>query len=323
MSDPVIPVTVAYGDEIVSNSVSVIVGHATLLTVSRDGSRRAVRAETVEIINLIKYPQLGNRPHSTTDPFQEWAGMVVLALALPIKAGQKVLLWNGGVHHKDVPKGRAMVGLYVPYGVSVVMTELSAAPVNPIPRCMELREQIATIAHGWDSAWHGRYVFGNHLRQQVVSRIIDGMLVDAEAKVAALLASATPAVNDDWKAALALVETEVKALCDLCAGDPALWARRLARNIDVEAFRGRLALGEVPKPVTSTMPWTPGAPVTKLIIPSTITNINERYELAARWHDDNRRAVENVALRYYDEDMQAVPEKTYGYDSSHEHDPAS
>ena len=323
MPDPIVPVTVTYGDEIVANSVSDANDHATLLVVSRDGSRRAVRAEIVNVFNLVIHPQLANRPLTSTNPHQEWAGIILVALALPIEAGQKVLLWNGGAHHKDVPKGRAMVGLYVPHGKSVVMTELSVAPINPIPRCMELREQIATIAHGWDSAWHGRYVFGNHLRQQVVSRIIDGMLSNAEAKIAALLVSATPAVNDDWKAALALVETEVKALCDLCAGDPALWARRLARNIDVESFRARLALGEVPKPVTSTTPWTPGAPVTKLIIPSTITNINERYELAARWHDDNRRAVENVALRYYDEDMQAVPEKTYGYDSSHEHDPAS
>ena len=323
---------ITFGDEVVATSEITLAGlHlvegtstvlATLVHLSRDGSRRVVRTMEVQIVNTIKHPDYATNPISTHFPNQRWEGIRYLAINLPKQPGQKLLLWNRPSSGSRLPRDRAMVGMYVPYGVANQTTLLSDYPVNPYQRCREMREEIATIAHGWDWTWHGRYVFSDHLRQQLTSQLVDGLLAYAEGQIAAYLAATTDPENDTtWKTRLTALEAEVKVVCGICTGDPTIWPRRIARNLDLHAFRARMDAGEIPKPITTTDPWTPGVAVRKLAIPSTVTITSERRELAARWHEANRAIVEGTVLRYYDEDMQIPKELEYGYDIGHEHDP--
>ena len=322
---------ITFGDEIVATSEITWAGlhkvetaggvPATLVHVSRDGSRRVVRTTEVHIVDTIKHPDYATNPFSTHFPYQRWEGIRYLAANLSRQAGQKVLLWNLPGRLIKLSKDRDMVGMYVPYGAAHQTTPLSYYPVNPYERCQELRDEIAVIAHGWDWTWHGRYVFSNHLRQQVTGRLVDGLLAESESKIAAYLAATTDPENDTtWETRLATLEAEVKVVCDICTGDPAIWARRIARNVDLHAFRARLDAGEIPKPDTTTTPWTPGAAVRKLAIPSTVKITSERIELAARWHDANRAIVESTILAYYD--LTLPVELEYGYEIGHEHDPS-
>ena len=321
---------ITFGDEIVATSEITWAGlhkvenrnsvPATLVHVSRDGSRRVVRTLEIHIVDTLKLPEYATSPISTHFPNQRWEGIRYLAANLSRQSGQKLLLWNQPARGGRLPKDRAMVGMYVPYGTANQTTRLSDDPVNPYERCQELREEIAAIAHGWDWTWHGRYVFSDHLRQQVTGRLVDGLLAESETKIAAYLAATTDPENDTtWETRLATLEAEVKIVCDICTGDPAIWARRIARNVDLHAFRARLDAGEVPKPDTTTTPWTPGTAVRKLIIPSTVKITSERIELAARWHDANRAIVESTILGYYD--LTLPVELEYGYEIGHEHDP--
>ena len=322
---------ITFGDEIVATSEITWAGlyrperwhqvPATLVHVSRNGSRRVVRATEIHIVDPLKLPDYATNPFSTHYPNQRWEGIRYLAANLPRQPGQKLLLWNQPFPPSRLPKDRDMVGMYVPYGVANQTTRLSDYPVNPYERCQELRDEIAAIAHGWDWTWHGRYVFSDHLRQQVTGRLVDGLLAESETKIAAYLAATTDPENDTtWETRLATLEAEVKVVCDICTGDPAIWARRIARNVDLHAFRARLDAGEVPKPDTTTTPWTPGTAVRKLIIPSTVKITSERIELAARWHDANRAIVESTILGYYD--LTLPVELEYGYEIGHEHDPS-
>ena len=322
---------ITFGDEIVATSEITWAGlhkveargqvPATLVHVSRDGSRRVVRTTEVHIVDPLNFPDYATNPFSTHYPNQRWEGIRYLAANLPRQSGQKLLLWNQQTSGSRLPKDRDLVGMYVPYGAANQATPLSDYPVNPYERCQELREEIAVIAHGWDWTWHGRYVFSDHLRQQVTGRLVDGLLAESETKIAAYLAATTDPENDTtWETRLATLEAEVKVVCDICTGDPAIWARRIARNVDLHAFRARLDAGEVPKPDTTTTPWTPGAAVRKLIIPSTVKITSERIELAARWHDANRAIVESTILGYYD--LTLPVELEYGYEIGHEHDPS-
>ena len=322
---------ITFGDEIVATSEITWAGlhkveargqvPATLVHVSRDGSRRVVRTTEVHIVDPLNFPDYATNPFSTHYPNQRWEGIRYLAANLPRQSGQKLLLWNQQTSGSRLPKDRDLVGMYVPYGAANQATPLSDYPVNPYERCQELREEIAAIAHGWDWTWHGRYVFSDHLRQQVTGRLVDGLLAESETKIAAYLAATTDPENDTtWETRLATLEAEVKVVCDICTGDPAIWARRIARNVDLHAFRARLDAGEIPKPDTTTTPWTPGAAVRKLIIPSTVKITSERIELAARWHDANRAIVESTILGYYD--LTLPVELEYGYEIGHEHDPS-
>ena len=322
---------ITFGDEIVATSEITWAGlhkvegasqvPATLVHVSRNGSRRIVRTLEIHIVDTIKHPDYATNPFSTHYPNQRWEGIRYLAANLSRQPGQKLLLWNQPFPPSRLPKDLDMVGMYVPYGVANQTTRLSDYPVNPYERCQELRDEIAAIAHGWDWTWHGRYVFSDHLRQQVTGRLVDGLLAESESKIAAYLAATTDPENDTtWETRLATLEAEVKVVCDICTGDPAIWARRIARNVDLHAFRARLDAGEIPKPDTTTTPWTPGAAVRKLAIPSTVKITSERIELAARWHDANRAIVESTILGHYD--LTLPVELEYGYEIGHEHDPS-
>ena len=322
---------ITFGDEILATSEITWAGlyrpertesvRATLVVVSRDGSRRIVRTVVATIVDPLQLTEYATNPFDLNHAHQRWEGLRYLAVRFPRMAGQKLLLWNRPSSHSRLPKDRDMVGMYVPYGVANQTTRLSDYPVNPYERCQELRDEIAAIAHGWDWTWHGRYVFSDHLRQQVTGRLVDGLLAESETKIAAYLAATTDPENDTtWETRLATLEAEVKVVCDICTGDPAIWARRIARNVDLHAFRARLDAGEVPKPDTTTTPWTPGAAVRKLIIPSTVKITSERIELAARWHDANRAIVESTILGYYD--LTLPVELEYGYEIGHEHDPS-
>ena len=323
------PNLITYGDLITAESETTLESlgtldtaqttKATLIVVSRDGSRRIVRAEGgIEIVNTIRYPEYLTKPLHTIEVLQRWEGIRAIAVALP-ELGQQVFLWNDASHRREAPKMREMVGLYLPYGTANKTTELSTVPVNPIPHAMEWREQLAIIAHGWDGTWHGRYVFSNHRRQQVTGRLVDGMLAHAEGLIDHMLMGANAAGNTNWQALLPPIQTAVSALCDLCTGDTTTWARRIARSLDLAAFDARLRLGEIPTPVTLSVPWAPGTPITRAIIPSSVKDTNARLELAARWHDRNTQIVEERSLRYYDVDMQAIPEREYGPKETHTH----
>ena len=274
------------------------------------------------LLILKKAPRVRDESYSApTIPQPEVGGHTIPGRKLAQTVWAKTAALESTVSSSRLPMDRDMVGMYVPYGTANQTTRLSDYPVNPYERCQELREEIAAIAHGWDWTWHGRYVFSDHLRQQVTGRLVDGLLAESETKIAAYLAATTDPENDTtWETRLATLEAEVKIVCDICTGDPAIWARRIARNVDLHAFRARLDAGEVPKPDTTTTPWTPGAAVRKLIIPSTVKITSERIELAARWHDANRAIVESTVLGYYD--LQLPVELEYGYDIGHEHDPS-
>ena len=323
------PNLITYGDVVTPESEATLASlltpdatddtNMTMLILSRDGSRRIVRAEgRFALANTVTYPFYLTTPLGEGRLAGRWENVLDTALTLP-ETGQLLILWHDASHRREAPKMREMVGLYVPYGKAIRSTELSTVPVNPIPQAMEWREQLATIAHGWDDTWHGRYVFSNHRRQQVTGRLVDGMLAHAEGLIDHMLMGANAEGDANWQALLPPIQTAVSALCDLCAGDPTTWARRMARSLDLAAFDARLRLGEIPTPITSSSPWAPGTPITRAIIPSSVKDTNARLELAARWHDRNTQIVEERSLRYYDVDMQAIPEREYGPIETHTH----
>ena len=332
------PTPVHYGSELTADSTLTLtsLGHSlssqylrlTALIVSRNGSRQVIRAFRATLVNVsIHGSYLLDEPddHLLISPHR-WEIILRSMLALPREADQKILLWpyvedrRGRIVH-DAEQKHA-VGFYVPY-TGVYRSYLSQLPVNPIPTIRELRAELAKIAHGWDLFWHSRYVFSNHLRQQVVSRIVDGLLAycwGEIAKVETTIGSTTDSVSAEWHTLMAITTGLILIATGPITGDPAMWSRALARNIDIEAFRLRLVKGEIPGVNMSTTPWSPTAH-TLIKSPITKGNINEKSAAIAKWHESNLLNTENVVLDYHDDELQRVPEKTYGYEDGHEHNP--
>ena len=161
-------------------------------------------------------------------------------------------------------------------------------------------------------------MFANHVRQQVVSRLVDGLLAYGWAEIAKVEAAARPNVNPAWKMETALTADLVRMAVGPITGDPGLWARRMARNIDVEAFRLRLAKGEIPGVDTRAMPWGPTA---ETLISTTPTgDVNEKKVAITEWHEANQVNTESFILPYHDDEFHRAPERSFGYDYEHEHD---
>ena len=320
---------ISYGDAITTDSVATLESlgklpatkyqSLALLVVSRDGSRRILNVGKATLPNLTFFPAYATKPlHSNPlGDFQRWAGCRLVALAMPRETGQQVLLWNQGDHSRVAPEGKQMVGLYVPYtGTPTAL--LSKKPVNHIPLIHTLRSELSSIAAGWDIFWHSRFVFANHVRQQVVSRLVDGILAYGWAEIAKVEAAARPGVNPAWKMETALTADIVRMAVGPITGDPALWARRMARNIDVEAFRLRLAKGEIPGVDTRAMPWGPTA---ETLISTTPTgDVNEKNVAIVEWHEANQVNTEGKILPYHDDELQRPVEQSFGYAYEHEHD---
>ena len=131
----------------------------------------------------------------------------------------------------------------MPNGVLLPQTRPVLDPVNPIPATSKIRDALSGIAAGWDVVWHSRYIFSDHLRQQVTGRLVDGLLANIERNIQTLLTDARPVENTYWKAKLPPLEAAAATICGLCTGDPYVWGRALARNIDLHAFRVRLDQG--------------------------------------------------------------------------------
>ena len=316
---------ISWGEEVKPDSVwswshlgySPVVSHAEFrfMIMSRDGSRRIIRAPVAGI------PRGGNfldRAVISTpdDYFQLWEGLKLHAEWLKDRSDQTVLLIASlapgatvGFHN--------MPGTYLPYNTLNGQVLISPDPVNPIPGANKIRDAISSIAAGWDVVWHSRYIFSDHLRQQVTGRLIDGFLANIEREIKTLLINARPAENTYWKAKLAVVETVAETMCGMCTGDPYVWARALARNIDLHAFRLRLDQGEVPAVNMATKPWQPGTTITSATFPPN-TDVNAKKELVARWHDSNQAIVENELLRWHDE-VFLDPEPTYAPAGDHFH----
>ena len=289
------------------------------LIVSRDGSRRVLNVGKGVLVNTVLLPGYATKPlHSNpVGGFQRWEGCRLVALSMPRETGQQVLLWNQGIFSKTAPDGKKMVGFYVPY-TGTPTSALSAEPVNHIPLMHTLRSELSSIAAGWDIFWHSRFVFANHVRQQVVSRLVDGMLAYGWAEIAKVEAAARPGVNPAWKMETALTADLVRMAVGPITGDPALWARRMARNIDVEAFRLRLALGEIPGIDTLATPWGPTA---QTLISTTPTgDVNEKNAAITEWHEANQVNTESFILPYHDDELQRPVEESFGYDYEHEHE---
>ena len=291
--------------------------NVVLVVLSRDGSRRIVYSPVVGVSNpTIRLSDIydASRPDLM---FQGWTGIKLHAEWIKTDPGQTVFL----LQH---PKGEGHYGAhrfpgrYLPHGVIGAQTRTVPDPVNPIPAMSNVRDAISTIAAGWDVVWHSRYVFSDHLRQQVASRVVDGLLADIERDIQTLLTDARPADNAYWKAKLPPIEAAAKAVCGICTGDPFLWARTLARNIDLDAFRLRLDQGEIPAINLATKPWQPGATVASVTHPPA-TDVNEKKELAARWHDTNQATVEDDLLRWYDEVLHDDPEPVFVPADDHFH----
>ena len=323
------PTTISYGSAIETGSVATLESLGgnpstkwqglALLIVSRDGSRRVLNVGKAVLVNTTLLPVFATKPlHSSPlNTFQRWEGCRLVALSMPREIGQQVLLWNQGAHSIVAPEGKRMVGLYVPYtGTPTAL--LSTEPVNHIPLMHTLRSELASIAAGWDIFWHSRFVFANHVRQQVVSRLVDGILAYGWAEIAKVEAAASPGVNPAWKMETALTADIVRMAIGPITGDPALWARRMARNIDVDAFRLRLDKGEIPGVDTRATPWGPTA---ETLISTTPTgDVNEKKAAVAEWHETNQVNTEGKILPYHDDELQRPVEQSFGYESAHEHD---
>ena len=291
--------------------------YAVFITLSRDGSRRVMHSSVVGVINPDIAP---NEVHDESNPaltYQGWAGMRLHAEYIKTDPGQ-ITLMIGLPAGAGKTAAHLFPGKYMSHGVIGAQTRPVLEPVNPIPATSKLRDNISIVAAGWDVVWHSRYVFSDHLRQQVTSRIVDGLLANIERDIKKLLLNARPAENTYWKAKLTPIEAAAKSLCGVCAGDPFLWARVLARNIDLDAFRLRLDQGQVPAINMTTKPWQPGDTVAAITYPEN-TDVNAKKELAARWHDTNRAVVENDLIRWHDEELHDNPEPVFEAANDHFH----
>ena len=319
------PAPISWGDEIKPDSVwdwahlgySPIKTHAEfeLVRLSRDGSRRIVQATYAGVARKKNYPE--EAVVSTPDDiFQSWEGIKIHAEWVKDNPAQTVLMvqWpvgEGRIHRSQMP------GMFMPNGVLLPQTRPVPDPVNPIPATSKLRDSLSSIAAGWDVVWHSRYIFADHLRQQVTGRLVDGLLASIEHDIKTLLTNARPLENTYWKAKLPALEAAVKVVCGVCTGDPYVWARALARNIDLDAFRLRLDQGQIPAVDMTTKPWQPGTNVAAMTFPPN-TDVNAKKELVARWHDTNQGAVENDLLRWHDE-VFLDPEPQYDAADDHFH----
>ena len=326
------PTNITYGSEITADSVTTLdtlsplhlsnVAWRTLsiLVVSRDGSRRIMRVVETTLINTVLYPAYASKALSSNPlaGLQRWEGCRLVATSLPLETGQKVILWNQGDHRRGAPKGKKMVGLYVPY-IGSPTEELSKIPVNHIPTVRSVRAELAAIAHGWDLFWHSRYIFKNHLRQQVVSRLVDGLLAYGWATIKASNTSVRPATSTTWTTEIELAADLTRMAVGPITGDPAMWGRRLARNINLETFRNRLDKGHIPGVDTRATPqWGPTAETLLSTTPK--GNVNETKAAIAEWHEEHQSHMEDIILKYYDTEMQLPVEQSFGYDDSHEHE---
>ena len=300
---------ISWGDEVRPDSVwsfehlgySPIVGYASIMLVvlSRDGSRRIMTAPQAGVSNPDIRPTDVHDLSRPDKSFQGWAGMKLYAELQRADPGQKIILLQFPVGEDHIPHHK-LPGMYLPYGVIGPQTRMVSEPVNPIGGARRVRDAISPIAAGWDVVWHSRYVFQDHLRQQVTGRLVDGLLANIERGLQALLTNSRPAENSYWKAKLAAIEVEAKAVCGVCTGDPYVWARTLARNIDLDEFRLRFDQGQVPAMNLTTKPWQPGATVAAATYPPN-TDVNAKKELTARWHDSNQKVVEDALLKWHDE----------------------
>ena len=320
------PAPISWGDEIRPDSVwdwahlgySPVTTHASfeLVRLSRDGSRRIVRATYAGI------PAAGHWPsHSVVstpdDSFQLWEGLKIHAEWVKADPAETVLMLQLPMGEGRIDRGK-MPGMFMPNGVIGGQTRPVPDPVNPIPATSKLRDSLSSIAAGWDVVWHSRYIFSDHLRQQVTGRLVDGLLASIERDIQTFLTTARPTETALWKLKIPPLEAAVKAVCGFCTGDPYVWARALARNIDVEAFRLRLDQGQIPAVNLTTKPWQPATTVASITFPPN-TDVNAKKEHVARWHDTNQATVENDLLRWYDEVL-LDPEASYTATDDHFHD---
>ena len=291
--------------------------HILLIILSRSGSRYIMRATSAYIPRASFYPD--QAIVSTPDlHIQTWEGIKNHVEWLKDDPAQTILMLRWPVGEGNVRPDK-MRGMFMPEGTIGAQTRPVPDPVNPIHGTVKIRDAVSAIAAGWDGVWHSRYVFSNHLRQQVTGRVVDGLLANIERDCQALLATARPTENTNWKAKLTPIEVAAKALCGVCTGDPYVWARNLARNIDLDAFRLRLDQGQIPALNMAAKPWQPGATVAVMRVPPN-TDVNAKKELVARWHDTNKATVEEHLLRWHDE-VFLDPEPTYLPTDDHFHTP--
>ena len=292
-------------------------GTLVLIVLSRSGSRRIMRALHAVVPKASTFP-LEAVLSDPSDNFQNWEGIKRHAEWVKDFPTQTVLMLEPPVG-KGAVGFYQMSGKYMPNGVIGAQTRPVVEPVNPIPATSKIRDALSGIAAGWDVVWHSRYIFSDHLRQQVTGRLVDGLLANTERDIQALLTDARPAENTYWKAKLPPLEAAAETICGLCTGDPYVWGRALARNIDLDAFRLRLDQGEIPAVDMTTKPWQPGTTVASITFPPG-TDVNAKKELVARWHDTHKAIVENDLLRWYDEVVRD-PEPTYEATVDHFHRP--
>ena len=110
------PTTISFGDEITEDSVATMqslttsgVGYprfveASILALSRDGSRRILRVGSPTIANLFYFPSFATSPISDSiNAAQRWEGVRHAALHMPRETEQKLVLWNRGSHSTGCP----------------------------------------------------------------------------------------------------------------------------------------------------------------------------------------------------------------------------
>ena len=161
-----------------------------LIILSRDGSRRIIRGLYAAVPNKVNYPDDAILK-DPSDDFQSWKGIKRHAEWVKDVPTQTVLMLQPPIGPGTVGLHQ-MPGRYMPNGVIGAQTRPVLDPVNPIPATSKIRDALSGIAAGWDVVWHSRYIFSNHLRQQVTGRLVDGLLANIERDIQALLTDCSP-----------------------------------------------------------------------------------------------------------------------------------
>ena len=183
---------------------------------------------------------------------------------------------------------------------------------------------LARISAGWDVFWHSPFrVSPITFRQQVVSRLVDGILAYGWAEMARRSLrrrdlAGTVAAPGRWKTAL------------VCR--PRADGRRpnhgrpgaVGATSGTEHRRGRLQdaprrKGRFPGVDTRATPWGPTA---ETLISTTPTgDVNEKNVAVAEWHEAHQRQHRGTSFSSTTMTNSSEPvEESFGYDYEHEHD---
>lgn len=170
----------------------------------------------------------------------------------------------------------------------------SRDPVNQAVNLPIWRAHAARFAHDLDMA-QSAYSFLD--RSQTAQSVIvqwSKAVCGHAWQMLDLWALIDPRDGVTWKAAQALPENAVTALCAEC--EIATWARQTIRRIDVSRFRTELDAGRIRPTDRSSNVWVPGdsiitqhdqTSITAASLAAFYSSLASNYEWALDWYDDH------------------------------------